>query len=85
VPRLGPLARAFVSVNRVLGAFALIGGLLLLAKCAWHLFAGTRQWSQSYFAVLFGVTLVIAGIVYLKAPLWRSRSKTGSDASVQDD
>ena len=74
MPPLGPLARAFVSVNRVFGALAVVGGLLLLAKCAWHLFTGARQWSQSYFAVLFGVTLVIVGIVYLTAPLWRRRS-----------
>jgi hypothetical protein len=75
VSPLGPFARVFVALNRVFGAFALIGGLVLLAKCAWHLLRGVRDWSQSYFAVLFGVTLIIVGIVYLRAPLWRQRSQ----------
>jgi uncharacterized membrane protein HdeD (DUF308 family) len=75
VPSSGSVARAFVTLNRVFGAFALLGGLALLAKCAWHLLRGVRDWSQSYFAVLFGVTLIIVGIVYLRAPLWRQRSQ----------
>lgn len=75
VPSLGPFARVFVALNRVFGAFALVGGLVLLAKCAWHLLRGVRDWSQSYFAVLFGVILIIVGIVYLRAPLSRHRSQ----------
>ena len=79
VPPLGPFARAFVALSRVFGAFAVAGGLLLLAKCAWHLLQGARQWSQEYFAVLFGVAMVIVGIVYLRAPLWRRQRESGSD------
>jgi uncharacterized membrane protein YesL len=81
VPSLSPFARVFVALNRIFGAFALVGGLLLLAKCAWHLLRGVREWSQSYFAVLFGVTLVVVGIVYLRAPLWRQRSQESVDES----
>jgi len=80
VPPLGPFARAFVALSRVFGAFAVAGGLLLLAKCAWHLLQGARQWSQEYFAVLFGVAMVIVGIVYLRAPLWRRQRESGSDS-----
>jgi hypothetical protein len=75
VPSLALFARAFVAANRLFGAFALVGGLVLLAKCAWHLLRGVRDWPQSYFAVLFGVTLVIVGIVYLRGPSWRRRSR----------
>jgi uncharacterized membrane protein YesL len=75
VPALGTFARAFVAINRLFGAFALVGGISLLAKCAWHLLQGVRDWSHSYFAVLFGVTLTLVGIVYLRAPLWRQRSQ----------
>jgi hypothetical protein len=80
VPPVSPFGRTFVAVNRVFGAFAVLGGLSLLAKCGWHLLTGARDWSQSYFAVLFGVALVIAGIVYLRAPLWRRQRKTTSEA-----
>jgi hypothetical protein len=81
VPALGPFARMFVALNRVFGTFALVGGLLLLTKCAWHLLRGVREWSQSYFAVLFGVTLVVVGIVYLGAPLGRQRPQESVDES----
>ena len=73
VPPLGPLARVFLALNRVLGAFALIGGMALLARCAWHLLHGERNWSQEYFAVLFGVALVLLGIVYLVVAARSSR------------
>lgn len=83
VPSLGPFARAFVALNRVFGTFALVGGLVLLAKCAWHLLRGVRDWSQSYFAVLFGVTLAAVGIVYLRAPLWRRVQEPVNESSSQ--
>jgi len=76
--------RTFVVVNRVFGVSAIVAGLSLLAKCGWHLLTGARDWSQSYFAVLFGVALVIAGIVYLSAPLWRRPREAGIDNSSQD-
>ena len=75
VPALAPFARAFVALNRIFGAFALLGGLCLLAKCSWHLIRGERHWSQEYFAVLFGVAMVLLGFVYLKGPLWRRRPR----------
>jgi len=84
VTPVSSFGRAFIAVNRVFGAVALVGGLSLLAKCAWHLLTGVRDWSQSYFAVFFGAALVIAGIVYLRAPLWRRRSEAVRDASSQD-
>jgi hypothetical protein len=83
VPSLSPFSRVFVALNRVFGAFALVGGFVLLAKCAWHLLRGVREWSQSYFAVLFGVTLVIVGIVYLRAPLWRRVQEPVNESSSQ--
>ena len=77
--RLRPLARTFVALNRLFGAVALIGGLCLLGKCGWHLLQGARSWSQSYFAVFFGAAMVILGIVYLRAPSWRTRREAGED------
>ena len=70
--------RAIIGLNRIFGACAIAGGLILLVKCAWHLLQGTRQWSQEYFAVLFGVAMVIAGIVYLRAPSSRRERKSGN-------
>jgi hypothetical protein len=83
-PRLGSFARTFVALNRVFGALAIVGGLVLLAKCAWHLLQGTKQWSQEYFAVSFGVALVIAGTVYLRAPLWPRQRESGRADSSQN-
>lgn len=73
LPTSGRFARAFIAFNRLFGAATLIGGLGLLAKCGWHLLQGARSWSQSYFAVFFGAAMVIVGIVYLRAPTWRTR------------
>jgi hypothetical protein len=84
VPALGPVARALVALSRIFGVLALVGGLGLLAKCGWHLRQGARNWSQSYFAVFFGAAMVIVGIVYLRAPLLRSRSEAGGEASSHD-
>jgi hypothetical protein len=83
VPTLGPFGRTFVALNRLFGAAALVGGLCLLAKSGWHLLQGARSWSQSYFAVFFGTAMVIVGIVYLRAPLWRTRRQAG-EASTHD-
>jgi hypothetical protein len=83
-PPLGSFARTFVVLNRISGTLAIAGGLLLLAKCGWHLLEGAKQWSQEYFAVSFGIALVIAGTVYLRAPLWRRQRESGRDASSQD-
>ena len=79
MPPLDLFARAFAGLNRIFGAFAIAGGLVLLGKCVWHLLQGTRQWSQEYFAVLFGAAMVIAGIVYLRAPSSRRERKSGND------
>ena len=84
MPGLDPLPRAFVALNRIFGAIALAGGLSLLAKCAWHLLSSEKRWSQEYFAVFFGVALVIVGIVYLKAELWRRPKDSGSEGSSQE-
>lgn len=84
MPKPGPFARATIALNRLFGAGALIGGSCLLAKCAWHLLQGARTWSQSYFAVFFAVAMVILGIVYLRAPLWRTRREAGVQASSHD-
>ena len=76
---LGSFARTFVALNRAFGTFAVAGGLILLAKCAWHLLQGAKHWSEEYFAVLFGVAMVIVGIVYLRVPLWRRQRESGRD------
>jgi len=78
VPPLVLFTRAIAGLNRIFGACAIAGGLILLVKCAWHLLQGTRQWSQEYFAVLFGVAMVIAGIVYLRALPSRRERKSGN-------
>ena len=84
VPPLGSITRTFVALNRAFGTFAIAGGIVLLAKCAWHLLDGAKQWSQEYFALSFAVALVIGGTVYLRAPLWRRLRESGRDTSSQD-
>jgi len=84
LPALGPFARAFVALNRVFGGLALFGALCLLAKCSWHLLRGERSWSQDYFAVLFGAVMVLLGIVYLNAPLWRRPGESADDGASQE-
>ncbi len=82
--QLGSIVRTFIALNRILGALAISGGLLLLVKCAWHLIQGTKQWSHEYFAVSLGVALVIVGTVYLKTLPLRRHRESGRDASSQD-
>ena len=82
---LGPFARAFVAANRLFGASMLIGGVYLLLVSAWRLLRGTMFWSQSYVVVLFGIAMVLAGIVYLRAPLFRRPREPGGRTRAQDD
>ena len=83
-PPFESFARTFVVLNRVFGALAIASGLALLAKCGWHLLQGAKQWSEEYFAVSLGVALVIAGTVYLRAPLWRRPGESERDASSRE-
>ena len=78
----GPIARAFVIVNRVFGVFVVVGGIAILAD---FLLALARGESLGY-AWPIGVAAlvcVVVGIVYLRAPLWRvvvGKKKAGDDA-----
>lgn len=82
MPSLRFLAHVFGALNRLFGVIALTGGVCLLAKCGYHLLQGTRSWAQSYFAVFFGVAMVVLGIVYLRARSWRRRSEVGSPRAL---
>lgn len=84
MPSLSFLTQALVALNRLFGVIAFTGGVCLLAKCGYHLLQGTRSWSQSYFAVFFGVAMVLVSIVYLRARSWRRRREVGGEASSHD-
>ena len=82
-PPLGPFARAFVAINRIFGAFTLLGGLYLLAYLGWCSLRGAAPSSLLYPA-LFGLGMVVVGIVYLRAPLLREPRKKSRGTPSQD-
>ena len=85
MPKLGPFARTFVALNRIFGALTLLGGLNLLAYWGWCSLRGGAHWPQQYTLGLFGLGMVVVGIVYLRAPLWREPRKSAHDASSEDN
>ena len=72
----GPFARAFVLLNRVFGAGAAIGGIYLLGIFVIAIVRG-RAVGEAWAVGAFGLGSLVAGIVYLRAPLFRP---TKSDA-----
>jgi hypothetical protein len=66
-------AKLFVIVNRVFGFFTVVGGICVLALSAYWLFHyGLVKAVWKLAAV--GVAFIFIGILYLKAPLFRSSS-----------
>jgi hypothetical protein len=74
---MGPIAKAFVVVNRVVGWGVAVAGASFLLGAVQTFFDSRASWSVAGWNVLIGVTLMAVGVVYIWAPL--SRSKSGSD------
>ena len=71
---MNKFARAFVFANRLFGAFTTAaGGLILLGGVLRVVLRGTFE---SIGWVAIGLVLVAVGILYLKAPLLRTKKQT---------
>jgi hypothetical protein len=76
----GGFARAFVLVNRIFGWGAIVGGFFLAAQSVIALLQG-RALSDVWLFFVFGVALLLVGVLYVRAPL--SRSESSSHAGDQ--
>ena len=68
---MNKFAQLFVFVNRVFGFFTLLGGAcILVISILWSIRYGLGKvvWELA----AFGVVFIVIGVLYLKAPLFRS-------------
>lgn len=68
-------ARSFVLVNRIFGWGAIVGGFFLVAQSVIALLQG-RAPSDVLQPFVFGVALLLVGVLYVRAPLSRSESSS---------
>jgi len=78
--RQGRFARAFVVANRVFGVLVALAGASLLAQALVALLQG-RSLSGVWLAGVLGIAFLLVGIVYLRAPLFRSPSRGAEGSS----
>jgi hypothetical protein len=64
-----------VLVNRIFGCGAIIGGFFLAAQSGIALLQG-RALSDVWLPSVFGVALLLVGVLYVRAPLSRSESSS---------
>lgn len=74
---MATLSRVFVVANRIFGGLAALGGLSLLLNCAWAVAHG-RRIADVWIGAAFGVIALFAGVVYLRAPLFRNSNNSKS-------
>ena len=69
--RHGPIARAFIAINRLFGWFSIAAGAYLLVVFAISAF---REGSipEPWWPGPLGVCFLVAGILYVRAPLTRN-------------
>lgn len=77
VEPMGPIAKAFVIVNRVFGWAVVVAGASFLLGAVQGFVASRASWAALGWNVLIGVFLVAVGVVYIRAPLSRSKSANG--------
>jgi hypothetical protein len=66
-----------VLVNRIFGWGLVLGGTSLVAQVVVALFQG-RAMNDVWIACALGITFVLVGVLYLRAPLSRSEPARGS-------
>jgi uncharacterized protein (DUF58 family) len=79
----GPLARAFVVVNRIFGVALVLSGFGLLVEFLVALIRG-RSISAVWSVGLAAMLCVAIGVIYFRAPLFRTpaSAKKSGNASV---
>jgi hypothetical protein len=75
------LTRTFVSVNRIFGWAAAIGGALTLAESVVRLVIGRSGLAETAGLALIGFVLLAVGIVYIRAPLTRRKAVATDDSN----
>lgn len=78
---MGPIAKAFVIANRIFGWGTAVAGVSVLLGVVQRIALGRAGGIGLGWHVLIGVLLVVVGVVYIRAPLYRSITKDqGSSA-----
>jgi hypothetical protein len=71
---IGKFGRLFILINRVFGAMCVVGGISMILTAVGQ--AVARGTSAASFWQTFGIGVcsIAAGVLYLKAPLFRDKS-----------
>jgi hypothetical protein len=79
--RIGPFSRLFILINRLFGAMCVVVGIALvfiaLGQAITRGVASTNFWQT----LGIGICVVVAGVIYLRAPLFRD---TGAKLERRD-
>lgn len=72
---MGTIAKAFVIANRIFGWGTAVAGVSVLLDVVQRIVVGSAGGIGLGWHVLIGVLLVVVGVVYIRAPLYRSTTK----------
>jgi predicted phage tail protein len=78
-------SRIFVAANRVFGAFTAAGGALFVAATVTSYVRGHLTVGSLLIGATVGVSLILVGIVYLRAPLSRTPKTSLEHDATQND
>jgi len=85
VPPSGPFARLVVLITRGFGALALFAGLYLLALAGLLIFRREIDWAKDFRGLIVAAILIAVGILGLKGPVFRQRSKERANVTSSQD
>jgi lipid-A-disaccharide synthase-like uncharacterized protein len=73
---MGVFSKIFIFINRLFGALSVFGGIYALAY-AIVLFIRAEDVVGVCKLAIFGIVLIAAGFLYLRAPLFRRQTQRG--------
>ena len=81
---IGRFGRLFILVNRVFGAMCVVGGVSMVLAAVGQTIAGTSTASfWQPFAI--GICIIAAGVLYLRAPLFRDTAESSKNGNRSDN
>jgi hypothetical protein len=71
---IGTFGRLFILINRVFGAMCVVGGISMVLTALGQAIARGMYTTSFWQTFAIGVCVIVAGILYLRAPLFRDES-----------
>ena len=70
---MGVISKTFVGANRIFGGLAVLGGVVTIGQALFQLIRGECTLYGFLVLLGIGVGLLVVGVIYMKAPLFRRR------------